>query len=324
MPLTAAQLVAQAAADAHVPNYLATAQNKIQIVLDDLCLKHDFALARGVYYFPLNPTLVTNIGGNPNFSGPYPLPLDYLRTSGSSGSEGVQYSLFYYFDGVPYPLQPWDLGRMDVQVQQPGIQNFPYAYATDISPETTAQDRLAGITTASTSITSNVITVAAQNNMAVGMGLAGNGIAAGAMITAITGSSISMSISATATFVNVTGAGAAAVMFGTPPNLFVYPGPSGAFPTTLRYQRLMPPLLDFTRVPWFPDQQYLLTRLTGEMADTSDDTRAGNLKQQAMALLGQYETFSDDKTNRAQRANLDRQRFGRAFSRLPNTKTTGW
>ena len=92
--LTASQIVAQAASDAHQPNNTATAQNKLQIILDELCLKGDYALARGDYDFSLNPGLITTVGGITNFGGPYPLPLDFLRTSGSSGSDGVQYAFF--------------------------------------------------------------------------------------------------------------------------------------------------------------------------------------------------------------------------------------
>jgi len=316
--LTASQIVAQAASDAHQPNNTATAQNKLQIILDELCLKGEYALARGDYDFSLNPGLITTVGGITNFGGPYPLPLDFLRTSGSSGSEGVQYAFFYVFNGVPYPLQPWDLGKLDMQVQQAGIQNLPYAYATDVSPETTAQDRLAGVTTAATTLGNNVITVGVATSMLVGMGIAGTGIAAGAMITNIAGLTITLSLNCTGTFP------AASIMFGTPANAYVYPGPSGAFPARLRYQRLMPPLQDFTRIPWFPDQRMLLKRLTGDMCDTTDDARADRLKAESDMLLGQYDAFRDDQTNRAQTVILDRRRFGRAFNKLNNTKTIGW
>ena len=327
--LTANQITFQACQDARIGGAIDRAQIKLQIILDDLCLKHDFALARGVYYFPLNPTLITTIGGIANFGGPYPLPLDYLRTSGSSGSEGVQYAFFYVYNGVPYPLRPRDLGNLDMQVQQPGTQNLPYSFATDISPETTAQDRIAGTTTAATVAGSNQIVVFSPVNMQVGMAIAGNGIAPGSTITAFDNSvpdvfTVILSLTATATFVAVSGPGAAAVMFGTPPNAFVYPGPSGAFPTTLRYQRLMPPLLDFGRVPWFPDQKYLLKELTSLMMDTSDDTRSAAKSAEAARLLGEYEVFSDDKTNRAQTVILDSNRFGRGFNKLRNTKTIGW
>lgn len=316
--LAASTIVAQACADAHQPNATATGQNKLQIILDELCLKGDYALARGDYDFPLNPALITTVNGITNFGGPYPLPIDYLRTSGSSGSDGVQYAFWYVFNGVPYPLQPWDLGKLDMQVQQAGIQNLPYAYATDVSPESTAQDRLAGTTTATMTINTATIVVASATGMLVGMGVAGYGIGVGAVITNIASLTITLSTLNTASFTG------AAIMFGTPANMYVYPGPSGAFPSRLRYQRLMPPLLDFTRIPWFPDQNYLLTRLTADMCATTDDARRENFLGQAEVALGKYETFSDDKTNRATTVIMDRRRFGRAFNKLSNTKTIGW
>jgi hypothetical protein len=352
--LTANQLAAQAAQDARIPNAQSQSQLKLQIILDELCLKHDFALARGVYYFALNPTLITTIGGITNFGGPYPLPLDYLRTSGSTGSEGVQYAFFYVYNGVPYPLRPWDLGRLDMQVQQPGIQNLPYAFATDISTETTAADRIAGTTTAKTTLGSAEIEVFSLANIKAGQAIAGNGIAPGSVITSAprdptapalssewgemvwgsgewaaavpppTHQRITLSLPATATFPNIQGLGSAAIMFGVAPVAYVYPGPSGAFPTTLRYQRLMPPLVDLSRVPWFTDQNYLLQRLTAELMSTSDDTRRDGLLQQSRQILGDYQAFSDDKTNRAQTVLLDVNRFSRGFHKLRNTKTIGW
>lgn len=333
--LTAAQLGQQAATDARAPNYTASWQQKLQLILDGICLKNDFALARGVYYFPLNPSNITTIGGIQNFGGPYRLPLDYLRTSGSSGSEGVQYSFFYVYNGVPYPLQPWDLGRMDMQVQQPGIQNLPYAFATDVAPESTYQKRIVGTTTAKLVAGDYSVEPLSPNNMAIGQSVAGDGIAPGSQILNMIGqggaggTKISLSLPATGTYQGslengTQGAGAASIMFGWPVNLFVYPGPSGAFPCTLRYQRLMPPLQDFSNPPWFPDQQYLLEMLTADLMVTTDDTRRDRMKANAEAMLGQYRQFADDKTNRSQTVMLDRQRFGRAFSRLPNTKTIGW
>ncbi len=324
--LTGTQLALQAATDAHQPNATATAQLKLQIILDELCLKGDYALARGDYDFSLNPGLITTVGGITNFGGPYPLPLDYLRTSGSSGSDGVQYAFFYVYLGVPYPLVPWDLGRLDMQVQQAGIQNLPYAYATDVSPETTAQDRIAGQSTVQTTINSTTITFpsAVPSTMLVGMSVSGNGIATGATVVSITTPNVVLSSVSTATFGATSGAGSAAIMWGTPANAYVYPGPSGAFTSRLRYQRLMPPLLDFARIPWFPDQNYLLVRLTADMMASTDDARRESFLSEGRMILGQYDTFADDKTNRAQTVLLDRRRFGRAFNKLPNTKTIGW
>ncbi len=60
------------------------------------------------------------------------------------------------------------------------------------------------------------------------------------------------------------------------------------------------------------------------MMSTSDDTRRTGLLAEARHVLGEYETFSDDKTNRAQTVILDTNRFSRGFHKLRNTKTIGW
>ena len=321
---TAAQLIAQAAQDAHAPNYTSQGQTKLQLILDELCFNHNFSSARTDYDFLLIPSLITTVGGITNFGGPYPLPLDYLRTSESSGTEGVQYAFFYVFNGVPYPLVPWDLGRLDMQVQQAGTQNLPYAFATDMSPETTAANRIQGVTTAQTASGSPTIAVASNAGMAVGQGVCGDGIAPGSLITNINGTTITLSLNATGTFAQSSGAGAASIMFGTSPNVYLYPGPSGSFPARLRYQRWMPPIQDTSRYPWFTGQAYLLERLTAELMATADDDRRQGMLANAQMMLGKYETFEGDKTNRAQTVLLDRQRFGPSWTRLKNTKTIGW
>lgn len=349
---TASQLVAQACEDAHVPGFTAQGQSKLQSILDTICYTRDYSAARGVFYFTLNPTLLSNFGGFPNFSGPYQLPLDYLRTSGSTGSEGVQWSFFYVVSGVPYQLVPWDLGKMDMQVQFPTSQTYPWAYATDLATENTAQDRIAGTTTAQTTQGHPTIKVASITGMQVGMSLAGLGIAPGSTIrqigeapgpsdlgmlwdqgvwdeglwgpaptTPIPGDPllITLSLPATGTFTG------ASIMFGTPPVAYIYPGPSGAFPATLRYQRLMPPLIDFSRIPWFPNQEILLERLTASLMSGADDERRETFFARADKLLGDYDTMADDKTSRAQNVIMDANNFrsvGRR--RLRITKSIGW
>lgn len=349
---TAQQLVAQACEDAHVPGFTAQGQSKLQTILDTICYTRDYSAARGVFYFNLNPTLLSNFGGFPNFSGPYPLPLDYLRTSGSTGSEGVQWSFFYVVSGVPYQLSPWDLGKMDQQVQFPSAQTFPWAYATDLATENTAQDRLAGTTTAQTTLGSMQITVTSNVGMQMGMAVAGLGIAPGSTITLLGGAAgpttdagmlwdqgiwdqglwspaptsvagnpnvVTLSHPATGTFTG------ASIMFGTAPQAYIYPGPAGAYPATLRYQRLMPPLIDFNRIPWFPNQEILLERLTAMLMSGADDERRETFFARADKLLGDYDTLSDDKTSRSQTVVMDVNNFrSTTRRRLPITKSIGW
>jgi hypothetical protein len=322
--LTAAQLIAQAAQDAHAPNYVTQGLTKLNIILDEICLVEDFALARGVYYFPLNPGLTTTIGGYTNFSGPYSLPLDYLRASASTGEDGRQTGFFYVFDGVIYPMVPIDLGKFDTLVQQPGQQNFPGWYATDVSTENTAQNRIMGTTTAQLTIGQFSANVAQPAGIVNGMGVAGQGIGAGAIVTNVAGNVITLSQPNTGTYANALGVGAASIYFGWAPNAYIWPGPSGAFPATLRYQRLMPSIQDTGQIPWFPDQNYLLNRLSADLMSTTDDARRDGFLRESERILGKYRSRADDKTNRSQVVQLDRQVFGTRWRNLRNTKTIGW
>ena len=115
------------------------------------------------------------------------------------------------------------------------------------------------------------------------------------------------------------------------PVAFVYPPPSGAFPVYVRYYCQMPDIVQpetNAAPPWFPNTQYLRTRLTGELMALVDDDRAPNFlgtsDMGAQGILNRYLKLKDDKANRAQMVSLDRRRFGGQFNNLKNTKTVGW
>lgn len=122
----------------------------------------------------------------------------------------------------------------------------------------------------------------------------------------------------------------------TPAQEFVWPPPSISVPVTVRYFRQMPDIVTpetSNVVPWFRFQKYLITRLTGEMMQLADDTRAGDFltddsrqnPQGAGVLLRRYLMLKDDPEGRAKVVEMDRRRFGQtAWDRLPNTKTIGW
>jgi hypothetical protein len=120
-------------------------------------------------------------------------------------------------------------------------------------------------------------------------------------------------------------------MSQSPPQLFVWPPPSGSFALTVRYFAQMPdiamPEVSLT-VPWFPSQDYLVTRLAGELMKISDDERAGNFLGEgdsgAQGILTRYLKLKDDSSNRAQTVKLDRRFFGSQFARVSNTKTLGF
>lgn len=121
-------------------------------------------------------------------------------------------------------------------------------------------------------------------------------------------------------------------MATTPATAFFWPQPSSAFPAIIRYQSQMPDITDTTLVPWFPNQNYLLTRLTGELCKGVDDDRANSLLTDqdeinvggAGVILRHFLQQEGDKSNRAQSVALDRRRFGTSFDRLKNTKMIGW
>jgi hypothetical protein len=323
--LTAADLISQAAQDAKAPLFLNQGLLKLNTILDELCFKHSFSGARTDYDFTLAP-FTTTVAGITNFGGPYLLPLDYLRGSESHGTEGIQYAFWYVYMGVPYPLRPWDLGKLDMMVQQAGIQTFPYGYATDMATETTAADRFRGTTTASMNLGDRIINVGANTGMLIGQGVAGQGIAPGTLITSITGTVIGVSLPTVGSFPFPSGPGSASIRYGICPRLYVYPGPANSFPARYRYQRLMPPIQDTGVIPWFTDQGYLLERLTAELMVTTDDTRRKEMLMISRERLGHYEIFEGDKTNRAQTVLLDNNRFGPGsnWGKLNNTKLIGW
>jgi hypothetical protein len=128
MARTAGEIIALAGQIAKTPGYTRQAATLLNGILGDFCETYDLAVARGLFQFNFNPGLTTDYG-----SGPYPLPLDYLRTSGSSGSEGTQHSVWWTLLGVPYPMIPCDLAEFDMQVQQAGLQSYPWLWATDMA-----------------------------------------------------------------------------------------------------------------------------------------------------------------------------------------------
>ena len=121
---------------------------------------------------------------------------------------------------------------------------------------------------------------------------------------------------------------------GVPVMLFWMP-PSGAYAVTLRYQSQMADIATpqtSATVPWFPNQNYLITRVAGELMKDADDERTNAYlgdddeayPNGAGTILRKYLKMKDDKGNRAQVVQLDRRRFGRAYDRLKNTKSIGW
>lgn len=118
---------------------------------------------------------------------------------------------------------------------------------------------------------------------------------------------------------------------GAVPVMLFWEVPSGAYPATVRYYSQMPDIATpetSATVPWFPNQDYLITRTAGELMKDADDERApaylGDEPMGAKGILRNYLQMQGDKGNRAQSVKLDRRSFGRSFDRLKNTKQIGW
>lgn len=118
---------------------------------------------------------------------------------------------------------------------------------------------------------------------------------------------------------------------GTTAVAYVYAPPSGAYPVTVRYQKQMPDIVTpetSTTVPWFPNTNYLVNRVAGEIMRLTDDDRwekfLGDGPAGAEGILRKYLMMKDNKTNRAQTVKMDRRYFGSSISGLPNTKQVGW
>ncbi len=145
MALTFDQICTIACETAHSPGKIGFARQFLNQILSDLCEQYDFADARGIYLFNFNPSLSSaTLPGGQFGSGPYGLPLDYLRASGSSGSSGSQKFAIWYLNGTPYPMIPCDLAEFDIQIQQAGLQSYPWMVTTNMGDVVT--DRFSLVT----------------------------------------------------------------------------------------------------------------------------------------------------------------------------------
>lgn len=317
--LTASRIVEDAKQIAAVRGFDDQALDQINAILSDLCQTHDLALARGQLDFNFDPSLTSLFG-----SGPYPLPLDYLRTSGSSGARGVTKSAFYIYPttaspaGQPMFLTPIDLAEFDM-VPRINSQSTPEMWCTDMGGPLTQRIILA--TPMATTVNVTTATPASMTGLVAGLGVAGEGIEPGTTISSVGATTIVLSIAATATLA------AASVFFGIAPVAYVYPAPLGTWPVTVRYQRMMPPLIDLAQYPWFPMDGYLIDKMAAKLMAFSGDDRELARDAKADRELSKYLGLSDDKTNRAQQVQLDGRMFGRGGPGgrgLRMTKTAGW
>jgi hypothetical protein len=285
-------------------------------------------------------------------SGPYQMPVDFLRLSGSSGSHGAQRSFIWWLDGVPYPVIPTDLAEFDMQVQQIGLNSYVWLAATDMSAP--IDDRMLLSTTGDLTAGSTAVVNLADTARLIGgnvLGVAGQGIVPGTTLLSLgetnagllasdgsellgsawgdvlgTGGSSTCILSRPA---NATIIGAS-IFFGYAPVIFVYPPPNGTQQAMIRYQKQMPRVTDLSRYPWLHNDGYLLDKLIGRLCRLNDDSRADgllagpNIEGSAENRLSNFLSMKDDEQSHPKRVSLDRRVFGRQISNLGITKRVGW
>ena len=116
-------------------------------------------------------------------------------------------------------------------------------------------------------------------------------------------------------------------MSQSPPALYVWPPSNGVLPLTIRYFSQMPDIVTpelSNVVPWFPNQDYLITRLAGELMKIADDDRWTAFLTQADKILNFYLDLKDDSETRTHRVSLDKRFFRPRWGSLPSTKVVGF
>jgi hypothetical protein len=328
--------------------YIIDALDALNSALDFLTETIDLAKATKTFNFTFAPNLVTAGAGNIVTAAANPLPIDYLRVQTSGGSTGAQRSTKWYLNGVPYDMIEIDLTEWDDQVQQAGIQSYPYYCAKDMSGGSILFN-FQGDLNSATNVVNNVATSnpllgtstpGVPSGLAPGMSLAG-GIGAttpivpGTTIVAVNSAANQITLSVPPTYLNGSPGTAwsgqavqASLMAGYPANLLIYPPPSGAFNAMIRYQCYMPPLtqaqVNGGAYAWYPDDTSLVDLVAKRLMALADDQRMGEYVALTRQLVGEYRRHEGDRANRAQTVLMDSRSFGKDFSNLRNTKTIGW
>lgn len=116
-------------------------------------------------------------------------------------------------------------------------------------------------------------------------------------------------------------------MSQTPPVMYFWQPPSGAYVVTIRYFCQMPDIVSpeaSAEVPWFPHQTYLTTKVASEVMRITGDDRQASWELNAERILSKYMKMQDDKADHSNNVKMDRQRFHTKGYNLRNTKTIGW
>jgi hypothetical protein len=312
---TAASIISGANQIAKTPAFTTQALDELNSLLLHIAQTVDFSAARGRWDFTFNSALTSQGSGNIITAGPNALPIDYLRVQTSGGTTGAQRSSKWYLNGVPYDMVEIDLSEWDDQVQQAGMQSYPYFWAKDLASYQPIIEITGNLSSSTQTVSSPAIidTGTVLTSIIAGMSIAGgigplSVIPPGTTITAVNGSpvtSLTLSAAPTATLSGAT------LLIGNPGNGYPYPPPSGAFNAMIRYQRRMPRLTQ-TQVtagayPWFDDDMTLVEGLAGLMMRYSDDSRVAEFIGDGLGSqggrfgkrMGQYIKTADDRGNRS-------------------------
>lgn len=106
----------------------------------------------------------------------------------------------------------------------------------------------------------------------------------------------------------------------TPYTMYFYEPPQIPLSVNIRYQPQMPDITTpetSSVIPWFPNQRYLIKRLSAYLMDETDDARQEKFEKQAEEILDKFLIMKDDKENYAQTVKLDPLRFGSRSSLKP-------
>jgi hypothetical protein len=104
----------------------------------------------------------------------------------------------------------------------------------------------------------------------------------------------------------------------TPHTMLIYPMPPLATGVYVRYlpqQQAITTPETSTTVPWFPNQIYLITRLSAELMMITDDTRRNKFLDDAAGLLNKFLTNGDDdREGYVRQVKLDPRYFRTGYS----------
>lgn len=94
--------------------------------------------------------------------------------------------------------------------------------------------------------------------------------------------------------------------------LFIYPQSSGAITLTHRYMVKQPDITTpetSTMIPWFPDQDYLITSTAARLMQITDDTRRPEFIADAEKMLRTHLIMEGDEQQVVKSVRLDPRRF---------------